>query len=223
MMDLLFVRHGESVGNAEGRMQGHLDFPLSERGRQQATRLGAWLVQQGITWDVALCSPLRRAHETATILTQQAGLAAPEPSPDLREIAAGSLEGLTRDEMLAEHPSFLQREVTELGDFAEYGGESYEAVQARVDRIRARLEAQYRESAQRVLLVGHGGFHFQLLKRLVCLPVPRVAIFRIGNCTTTLVRMRERRGTYLGEIVWHVPLELTGAEPSGEGTSALFR
>ena len=35
-MRLIFVRHAESLANAEGRMQGHADFPLSERGREQA-------------------------------------------------------------------------------------------------------------------------------------------------------------------------------------------
>jgi hypothetical protein len=30
----------------------------------------------------------------------------------------------------------------------------------------------------------------------------------MGNCSATLVRFREHRGTYIGEIVWHVPVEL---------------
>jgi broad specificity phosphatase PhoE len=73
-----------------------------------------------------------------------------------------------------------------------------------------------------VLIVGHGGINFQLLKLLICEPVPRVCILRMGNCGVTLVRMRERRGRYLGELVWHVPLELMGAA-AGEGVSSVFR
>lgn len=41
---LLLVRHGETVWNLEGRMQGHLDSPLSERGVEQARRLAQRLV-----------------------------------------------------------------------------------------------------------------------------------------------------------------------------------
>jgi hypothetical protein len=67
-----------------------------------------------------------------------------------------------------------------------------------------------------VLCVGHGGLNFQLLKQLICEPVPRVCIVRMGNCSATLVRFRERRGTFMGEIVWHVPVELMGAS-SREG------
>ncbi|HEV8248129.1 MAG TPA: hypothetical protein VGP93_20280, partial [Polyangiaceae bacterium] len=58
-----------------------------------------------------------------------------------------------------------------------------------------------------------GGFHFQLLKLLVCEPVPRVCIVRMSNCAATLVRLRERHGVFRGELVWHVPIELM--QPSG--------
>ncbi len=38
-MELLLIRHGESVGNAESRMQGHYDSPLTELGRAQVRLL----------------------------------------------------------------------------------------------------------------------------------------------------------------------------------------
>ena len=74
----------------------------------------------------------------------------------------------------------------------------------------------------RVLLVGHGGFHYQLAKTLLCEPVPRVCILKMGNCTVSLLRLRERRGLYLGELVFHVPVELMGGT-SGDGAARLFR
>ena len=37
-MEIMLLRHGESEGNAQGRMQGRRDFPLSALGRQQAAR-----------------------------------------------------------------------------------------------------------------------------------------------------------------------------------------
>jgi hypothetical protein len=67
-----------------------------------------------------------------------------------------------------------------------------------------------------VLLVGHGGFHFQLAKSLICEPVPRVCILRITNCAATLIRLRERHATYMGELLWHIPVDLMG-EGSREG------
>jgi broad specificity phosphatase PhoE len=223
-MDIFLVRHGESVGNSEGRMQGHLDYPLSEAGRAQARRLGVWMASRRLVWDVALCSPLARAKETAEILSEVVPGPAPTPESALAEIHAGKLEGLNRDEMASQHPTWLERDITQLGDFDEMGGESYDQVQARVHELAARLERDHRDAESRVLLVGHGGVNFQLLKSLICKPVPRVCILRMGNCTITLVRMRERRGTYIGEVVWHVPLELIEPlAPDAEATDRIFR
>jgi broad specificity phosphatase PhoE len=220
-MDILLVRHGESEGNAQERMQGSSDFPLTARGREQAERLSAWLQTQAIDWDHLYASPLSRAFATAETLTARRG-GTPRREPLLREIEAGALERLTFEEIAARFPGYTARRVNELGDFSEYGGESYADVQRRAGELRARLEGEHRNSAHRVTLVGHGGFNYQLLKLLVCEPVPRVCIVRMGNCSATLVRMRERRGTYMGEIVWHIPVELMGGT-SGEGAARLFR
>jgi len=220
-MDILFVRHGESEGNAQERMQGLSDYPLTDRGREQARRLSVWLDAHGLSWERLYASPLKRAWVTAEVLAGDRG-GTPHPEPDLREIHAGALEGLTFEEIAARHPRYAERRITELGDFAEFGGESYESVQSRARGLRERLEVAHRNTGDRVVLVGHGGLNYQLLKMLVCEPVPRVNIVRMGNCSATLVRMRERRGSYMGELVWHVPVELMGGT-SGEGAARLFR
>lgn len=192
-------------------MQGQSDFPLSERGRAQARRLGGWLAERGLRWDRLYASPLRRAAETARLVHEAAGGPAPETDAALAELRAGALEGRTFEDIAASFPSYARRGVTELGDFAEYGGESYDDVQARASDLRRRLEERHRVGAERLLLVGHGGFNYQLLKQLVCEPVPRVCIVKMGNCSATLVRLRDRRGTFIGELVFHVPVELMGA------------
>jgi broad specificity phosphatase PhoE len=209
-VEILLVRHGESVGNAEDRMQGQSDFPLSEAGRAQARRLGLWLSERALGWARLYASPLRRAAETARLVHEAAGGPAPETEGSLAELRAGALEGLTFAEIAERFPSYATRAITELGDFEEFGGESYLAVQERATELRRRLEARHRDGAERVLLVGHGGFNYQLLKQLVCEPVPRVCIVKMGNCSATLVRLRERRGTYIGELAFHVPVELMG-------------
>src|SRR6185295_1615602 len=170
-MQILIVRHGESSGNAEGRMQGTQDFELSERGREQARRLARWLNAHGIGWDAAYCSPLARARQTAELLAELTTQPAAELDPDLMELRAGALEGLTRAEIAEKFPAFLTRAVTDLGDFTEFGGEGYDGVQVRARRLLEKLERAHRSSEARVLLVGHGGINFQLLKLLICQPV----------------------------------------------------
>lgn len=218
----MLLRHGESEGNAQGRMQGRRDYPLSPLGREQATRAGAFIVATGLPFAAVYSSPLKRALETARIIQRSGALPEPVIDDDLPEIGAGSLEGMNETDIVAAHPTFLHRPLRETGDFATYGGESYEDVQARVSRVLARLEGRHRQAAERVLLVGHGGFHYQLSKALVCEPIPRVCILKFGNCTVSLLRLRERRGLYMGELVFHVPVELMGGT-SGEGAARFFR
>ncbi len=84
----LFVRHGESIANAEGWLAGHADVGLSERGRAQAQALvGRWPERP----DRIFVSDLQRARETASIAL--AGHAEPVVSPRLRERHLGMWEG----------------------------------------------------------------------------------------------------------------------------------
>jgi uncharacterized phosphatase len=213
-LEIVLVRHGESEGNAEDRMQGRSDYPLTALGRSQAQVLGAWLASQDLSWHGLYASPLKRAWETADIVRRAAALPAPQAELGLAEIHAGALEGHTFREILVRFPGYASRGVGGIGDFAEFGGEGYDAVQRRAAELYRRLVAQHREQGHRVLCVGHGGLNFQLLKQFICDPVPRVCIVRMGNCSATLVRFRERRGTFMGEIVWHIPVDLMGGQGS---------
>jgi broad specificity phosphatase PhoE len=221
-MELLVVRHGESLANVEGRMQGSLNSKLSDRGRAQAALLGEWLAARELTWHAAYASPLARAFETAEIVTRVTGGPTPQPDPDLAEVHAGALEGLTRDEIAALHPEYMDRAIDELADFSAFGGESYDDIQTRITRLCDRWFGSHRAARDRVLVVAHGGINFQLVKSLVCRPVPRVCILRFGNCTVTNLLLRERRGTYMGEVQWHVPVELMGNLAAADGAQ-LFR
>ena len=95
---ITLVRHGESVGNAEERLQGHADYPLSARGRAQVIALAQRWKAEAITFDHIIASPLGRALETARIIAAE--LEIPNPEIDLRWIErdAGERTGLTYDE-----------------------------------------------------------------------------------------------------------------------------
>jgi broad specificity phosphatase PhoE len=214
-MEILLVRHGESTANAEGRLQGRKDFPLSELGRRQARAVASWLGRQGGSPALILSSPLMRARQTAEIIAAE--ISTPlEFDPLLVEVGMGALEGLTREELAERHPAYLQRPLEERGHFAAFGGESYEELQGRVRHARESIESRFRESDDRIVLVGHGGFNYQLLKQLICEPTPRICIVKMGNCSSTLVSIRERSGRYIGELVWHLPVELVGGTASAK-------
>ena len=65
--NITFLRHGESVGNAESRWQGQADFPLTDRGREQAQALAARLQAEEVV--AGYSSPARRARTTAEALS----------------------------------------------------------------------------------------------------------------------------------------------------------
>ena len=66
-MKLYVVRHGETIWNAENRVQGITDIPLTDKGRLDATLLKDLV--KDINIDVVISSPLERTIETAKILT----------------------------------------------------------------------------------------------------------------------------------------------------------
>ena len=94
---IIFLRHGESVGNAEGYFQGQGDFPLTERGREQAHALAARWVAEKREFDHIISSPLSRARETAEIITQALGIEIDEIDPIWMERHNGELTGLKHE------------------------------------------------------------------------------------------------------------------------------
>jgi broad specificity phosphatase PhoE len=221
-MDLILVRHGQSVANRDGIMQGQFDAPLSDLGERQAVLLGNWFKERAIVWDAAYCSPLSRAKETCRRLTEAAGKPGWEEDDDLLEVHAGSMQEKTRAEMEKTHANYFGRDITNLGDYSEFGGEAYADMQVRVQSFITKLTERHRAGNHTVLIVSHGGLLFQLVKALVCIPNPRVCMLRFSNCSVTRVQLRERRGTYLGEVIWHFPVDLIGGEPSGGAAALLY-
>jgi probable phosphoglycerate mutase len=134
---LMLVRHGESTWNAEQRLQGQADPPLSELGREQALALAPFL--DGIP-ERRLASDLTRAVQTAELL----GLAGAPTDRRWREIDMGEWAGHTLDELDPEHVAAWQR-----GE--RYPAESWADFQARVGAAADELRGED------VIVVTHGG------------------------------------------------------------------
>jgi len=127
---ITLARHGETAWTLTRQHTGRTDLPLTERGEEEARRLGARL--RGRTFAMVLTSPLRRAAETCAL----AGLGArAESDSDLVEWDYGKYEGRTTAEIQAERPGW------ELFRDGCPGGESAAQVGERADRVVARLRA----------------------------------------------------------------------------------
>ena len=73
MSQLILIRHGQSVWNAENRFTGWVDTPLSERGRTEAKQAGDLLAAEGLQVGRAFTSTLRRAIDTGRIVLDALG------------------------------------------------------------------------------------------------------------------------------------------------------
>jgi broad specificity phosphatase PhoE len=140
-MQIVLVRHGETEWSLSGQHTSRTDLPLTEKGRERATRLGPALA--GWTFALVLTSPLRRARETCQI----AGFAdRAEVCDDLREFDYGEYEGLTTPQIRETNPGWsLWRDGCP-------GGEMPDDVGARADRAIERM----RTADGDVLAFAHG-------------------------------------------------------------------
>ena len=93
-MKIYVMRHGETTGNKEGRLQGWLDNPLNEYGIKLAELTGEGMREAGITFDAVFSSSLSRAYETARIIIEKTGSDAEIQVDDrIKEINMGDWEG----------------------------------------------------------------------------------------------------------------------------------
>jgi alpha-ribazole phosphatase len=192
---LYLVRHGSIGAAGQGRYIGSTDAPLCEEGERQAAALAERLrARTGLRR--CLCSPLRRAVRTAEILGGATGLA-PEIVPDLREIAFGSWEGRTFDEIRDSSPDQVERWARFAPDFAFPGGERIQDFLARVSRAAERLAAAEPEA---VLAVTHAGVIRAMLCHLLDLPPRAYVAFDIAPASLTVVRLFDGKGV-LSEMI----------------------
>lgn len=70
--NLYLARHGQTALNAEGRLRGLANPPLDDVGVAEAERLAWALADKGA--GIVFSSPLERAHRTAEIISQAAGI-----------------------------------------------------------------------------------------------------------------------------------------------------
>jgi ribonuclease H / adenosylcobalamin/alpha-ribazole phosphatase len=155
---LVLVRHGETALTAQRRFSGRGDVPLSDAGRGQAaatgTRLSTVLRDATVVKGAAavVTSPLSRCVETAEAIATALGGVPVRREPDLIECDFGEWEGLTFAEVRERWPEQLEAWLSSPA-VAPPGGESFDAVLARVRSVRTRLLAEY--PAQTVVLVSH--------------------------------------------------------------------
>ena len=114
MSTIYIVRHGETLWNAEGRIQGHTDVDLTEKGREQARATARRL--SGIPFHVAYSSDMSRTRDTALVILGERSTPL-HSVPELREYNKGVFEGLTPEEYRRRYPDLFQASLVNDLDF----------------------------------------------------------------------------------------------------------
>ncbi|MEO3427986.1 histidine phosphatase family protein [Pelagibius sp. CAU 1746] len=152
---IYLLRHGETEWNREGRLQGHRDSPLTERGLSQAVAMGGALRRaageaSGFT---LVSSPLGRTLATARCVAAVIGSDPAEivEEPRLMEHGFGSWEGEIFAEVEDLHPDEWRAREADKWNYRVPGGESYALV---AERVGAWLAEQPEDA--RLIVVSHG-------------------------------------------------------------------
>jgi broad specificity phosphatase PhoE len=154
-----FLRHGESVGNAQSRWQGQSDYPLTERGRTQARALAERWQSEEVRFDLVITSPLGRAKETAEIIASALNVKV-ELDPIWLERDIGEMEGLTAEEVRQKPPPPYVTPYNSIGGNGEGDWELYL-------RAGKALHGLLRRPSGSYLIVSHGGMLNQLMHAIV--------------------------------------------------------
>ncbi len=162
-MEVYIVRHGETVWNAAGKLQGNADVELNESGRILAGRLGEEL--EAVPFDRIYSSPLIRAFETACLIRGHRNI--PILRDDrLREISFGCMEGILYSDWMKEDCPY-RFFFTEPGRYyPPQGGETLTQLCARAgDFLREIVEPSWRDT-KRIMIVAHGALNKGLMCRI---------------------------------------------------------
>ena len=139
------------MANKENRFAGHSDFDLSELGHEQA-RLAAEYLKGKETPHAIYSSDLSRAHNTAAPFAKVYGLTVND-TEGLREIYAGSWEGLEMTEIIARYPDDMRAWREDFSNARCTDGESVAELYARVVKFVRELAKKH--DGECILLATH--------------------------------------------------------------------
>lgn len=185
---LFLVRHGEIEGAGEGRLMGHTDVPLTERGLWAMEALGkrirCALEADGFAGplrpEALYSSPLARCRESTKALGRTLfgkRSKPPQVIEAFKEISIGRWEGMLYQEVARRFPKQLRRRLRDMVGVRPPGGESLLDLEARVMPALEELLSRHRGEA--LLVVGHAAVNRLILCRALGLGLSH--FFRVSQ------------------------------------------
>jgi broad specificity phosphatase PhoE len=182
-LQLILIRHGETLWNKEGRVQGVSDVELSDVGRMQARSLALNLHDHPIR--AIHASPLKRACQTAEIINEFHHLDI-RIQPDLMEMNQGDFEGLPFPELMVREKVFLKKWITDPAAVKMPNGESLFELQQRAWRA----VEQIISGSENALIVSHNFTIAAILCRLRNISLSEFRKTCVDTASKTIVRFQ---------------------------------
>lgn len=187
--DLYFIRHGETEANRDNILQGHCDYPLTDKGRNEGKNVGIALAN--IHFSKVYSSDLKRASDTCTLLLSNSqtnsDISRIEVTQLLREISFGVREALPKETTVEQAKIIVAKKlgipVGEVVDTAEKSIEVRNRQQNFIDKL---IELPLNDELNNILLVTHGGY-IRAFLRDFCLVQD---MEKIKNCSISKIRLK---------------------------------
>lgn len=178
MTEIVLIRHGQTLWNQQGRMQGQHDSPLTELGLRQARQLAHRL--KVLSFAALYSSDLGRAHQTARYVADETGHEIVADAR-LRERHFGVFEGLTRSEIETLHPQDYAHFASRDPAFVVPRGESALAFRERIMACFSDIAA--RHAGGTVVVVSHGLVLDMLYRQATGMALDTPRGFELLNCS----------------------------------------
>lgn len=149
---VILIRHGETVWNYLGKLQGHRDVPLSEVGLNQAKALAKRLEAYQI--DAVYSSDLQRAYQTANAFAEPKGLLV-QTVKELREMDFGKWEGMSYKQIQKTTPELWNAWVNDPISTSPPQGEPVPQMAERVYEAIKKIVSE--SQGKQIAIVCHGG------------------------------------------------------------------
>lgn len=208
MSVIYLVRHGESVYNLEGRIQGQQDPHLSETGLHQAKALARRFSSHG--FEAIYSSDLSRASETARVIGEELGLSV-VTTPLLRESRLGVIEGLTKEEMERQYPAAEHGWRQDPLNHRPPGAESILDIIRRARTFLKQIDEKHKGRSQ-ILAVGHIGSIRAIILAALDLPERIYQALRISNASVSVIRLDDMPRLTLLNDICHLEHSVGSAE-----------
>ncbi|OGB66028.1 MAG: hypothetical protein A2Y94_14620 [Caldithrix sp. RBG_13_44_9] len=188
MLEIYFIRHGESVGNKEERFRGRCDFELNENGLKQAEALRQELAR--VEFSAVYSSPLQRAFRTAQIMADSR--APVIEAAGFTNIALGAWENQPKAYISQKYPELWQIWLTRPEKLVFDGLETLPMVQKRAYQALHELIARHPDG--KIAVVSHRAVLKPLFAAMLGMSEPYFWKIQLDTASYSLSEYRPERG-----------------------------